>query len=127
MPDWWGNQTAMQLARVESKLDRLFSMLNTLLRQSNLMERQEMATQETLDRLTADVTANTNATASATAALTGFVKTVADLTAQLQTAVAGGDEDAIKAAADAIEANNTAMNAAIPQVASAVIANTPHK
>lgn len=84
-----------------------------------------MADQATLDRLTADVKANTDATAAAAAALSGFVVTVADLTAKLQAAIAADDTAAIAAAADAIEANNVALSAAVPAVASAVVSNTP--
>lgn len=84
----------------------------------------DMATQETLDRLTVNVQANTDAAAAAALALTGFVTTVADLTAALQAAIEADDEVAIKAAADAIEANNTTLVAAIPKVAEAVKAGT---
>jgi len=83
-----------------------------------------MADQATLDRLTADVKKNTDAAQSAAAALTGFVATVTDLTAQLQAAIASNDQTAIAAAADAIEANNATLTAAIPAVATAVAAGT---
>lgn len=87
-------------------------------------EKNQMATAETLARLQDDVRKNTDAAAAAKLALEGFVTTVADLTKQLQDAIAGGDEDAIKAAADAIEANNAALTAAIPATSTAVAANT---
>lgn len=84
-----------------------------------------MATQAELDDLNAQVTANTNATQAAAAALAGFVKTVADLTAQLEAAVASNDSPAIQAATAALKANNDALAAAVPATATAVTANTP--
>lgn len=115
---FWGytwNDLQAQLNRIEARLISL-----------TLQEgRFEMATQATLDRLNADVAANTSATQAAALALAGFVKTVADLTAQLQAAIASDDEAAIKAAADALEANNTQLSAAVPTTAAAVAANTP--
>lgn len=102
------------LARIEGKLD-------ALLKQEGKFD---MATQATLDKLTADVAANTSAAQAASLALTGFVKTVSDLTAQLQDAIAGGDDAAIQAAAAALEANNATLAAATPAVAAAVAANT---
>ena len=62
---------------------------------------------------------------AATLALNGFVKSAADLTAQLQTAIADNDDVAVKAAADAIAANNASLTAAVPAVAAAVVAGTP--
>lgn len=102
------------LIRIDAKLDAL----------SRKEGRFDMATQATLDKLTADVAANTSAAQAASLALTGFVKTVTDLTAQLQDAIAAGDESAIQAAAAAIEANNATLTAATPAVAAAVAANT---
>lgn len=83
-----------------------------------------MATKETLDRLKADVQKNTDAAAAAKDALTGFVTTVADLTKALQDAISGGDEAEIKAAADALEANNETLTNAIPAISEAIPANT---
>lgn len=102
----------------------LREMVRLVLKLEFQQETEDMATKETLDRLTSDVKANTDAANAAKAALEGFVSTVADLTAKLQAAIEGGDEDAIKSAADAIEANNAALSAAIPAVAAAVPANT---
>lgn len=84
-----------------------------------------MATQDEIDALNVQVTANTNATQAAAAALTGFVKTVADLTAKLEAAVASNDSSAIQAATAALKANNDALTAAVPATATAVTANTP--
>lgn len=83
-----------------------------------------MASKEHLDALTAQVKANTDAANAASQALAGFVATVTDLTAKLQAAIASDDDDAVKAAADAIAANNATLTAAIPQVAAAVPQNT---
>ena len=85
-----------------------------------------MATQETLDRLTADVTANTNATQAAAQALSGYVATIAELTKKLQDALSasGVDDPTVVAAAAALEANTAALTAAVPTVAAAVEANT---
>ena len=102
-----------QLARIEAKLDAL-----------TLKEgKYEMATQVTLDRLNKAVTDDTGAVSAATTALTGFIKTVADLTAQLQAAITAGDDDAINAAAAALEANNALLTASVPATAAAVAAN----
>jgi len=92
------------------------------------LEKDDMATKETLDALTASVKANTDATAAAKQALEGYAKSNADLTAQLKAAVAASDaaDDAdVKAAVDAITANNAALTAAAPSVAQAVVAGTP--
>lgn len=83
-----------------------------------------MSTQATLDRLMADVTANTDAVKAAAAALAGFVATVEDLTKKLQDAIGVNDEAAIAAAADALEANNEMLKQAVPVAAEAVVANT---
>ena len=91
-------------------------------------ENDDMATKATLDALTASVAANTNATQSAALALNGFVKSTADLTAQLQAAIAASDaadDTDVKAAVDAITANNAALTAAVPAVSQAVSTNTP--
>lgn len=83
-----------------------------------------------LDRLISATTANTDATKSAAAALTAYVASNAELTAKLKTALDELDADTdgldeVKAAADAIEANNQTLKASIPQVAAAVTDNTP--
>src|SRR5665647_1003176 len=99
--------------------DTVVKSLVQVLRQLFNMEDSLMATKEVLDRLIADVTANTNATAAAAQALTGFQATVADLTQKLQDAIAGaGNVDpAIVDAAAALEANNATLTAATPAVA----------
>lgn len=108
---------AVRLARIERGVGILLRALKT-------EEKFEMATQATLDALTKSVKDNTDATAAAADALHGFVKTVADLTAKLQTAIDAGDDLAVQAAADAIAANNITLSAAVPNVAAAVVAGT---
>lgn len=104
-----------QLNRIEQKLDAFIAKEGKF----------EMATQATLDALNATVTANTNATQAAEAALAGYMKTVSDLTAQLQSALTNGDDAQVAAAVSALAANNTALTASIPATAAAVVANTP--
>lgn len=113
--NWWDSALTIQLNRIEAKIDAL----------TKTEGKFEMATQATLDRLNAAVAADTNAVTAAATALTGFIKTVADLTAQLQAAIASGDDAAITAAATALEANNATLTAAVPATAAAVVANTP--
>jgi len=103
------------------QLHILQSMIGAISRQ---IRTDDMATKETLDRLKADVQKNTDAAAAAKDALTGFVTTVADLTKALQDAISGGDEAEIKAAADALEANNETLTNAIPAISEAIPANT---
>jgi hypothetical protein len=116
MGGWWDFQEVKaQLNRIEWKLD-------AFRRQEG---RFDMATQANLDRLNAAVAADTSAVSAATKALTGFVQTVSDLTAQLQAAIASGDDAAVTAAATALEANNATLIAAVPATAAAVVASTP--
>ena len=110
MAEFWGSK----LSRIESKLNRLI----------NIVTGANMATKETLDRLTADVAADKDAVSAATKALNGFVATVAELSKKLQDALASDDEAAVKAAADAIEQNTADLKAATPAVAQAIDANT---
>lgn len=99
----------------------LREMMGLLMRQEGI---DSMATKEHLDALNAQVAANTSAVNSARAALDGYVKTVSDLTAQLQAALANDDDDAVKAAADALAANNATLSASAGATAAAVVANT---
>lgn len=85
---------------------------------------KDMATKENLDALTNQVAANTDAVASAKMALEGYVKSNEDLTKRLQDALASDDDAAVKAAVDAIAANNNTLRNAIPVVAAAVPQNT---
>jgi predicted metal-dependent hydrolase len=117
-------QYPSQLDRIENKIDALTKIINGFILQERKLH---MATQATLDRLNADVTANTNAVSAAAAALTGFINTVASLTAQLQAAIAAGDDTAIAAAATALEANNATLTAATPAMAQAIVAGTAAK
>ena len=111
-----------QLDRIENKLDALTRTVNLFIFKEGKFN---VATQAELDRLNAAVAADTSAVAAASTALTGFIKTVADLTAQLQVAIASGDSAAVTAAAAALEANNAVLTASIPVTAAAVVAGTP--
>lgn len=103
-------------------LHRIDHKLGLLLRHQRI---EDMASKNVLDQLTATVTANTNATNAAKDALLFFAQSNADLTAKLQAAIAADDTDAVKAAADAIAANNASLISATPAVAAGVTANTP--
>ena len=104
--------------KVNHKLDAILRLLQ--------QERIDiMSSAADITRLQSDVAANTNATSAAAVALTGFVSTVAALTAQLQAAINSDDSAAVEAAANALEANNVALTAAVPATAAAVVANTP--
>lgn len=110
--------TRQNWVSLNSKLDKILSLLAT-------QGKNDMATKADLDKLAADVTANTSAVASATQALMAYASSNATLTAQLQAALANDDSAAVEAAASALEANNAALTAAVPAVAAAVVANTP--
>jgi hypothetical protein len=116
---------AMWLSSKEYR--ELIGRLDAISRQLFLIRQGEkaMATKADLDALNEQVQANSDATQAAAAALQGYVKTVADLTAQLQQAVAADDTAAIQAATQALQANNAVLQAAVPQTAAAVTANTP--
>lgn len=91
------------------------------------LEIEDMATKENLDALAATVRKNTDATQSATLALNGYATSTAELTQALKDALANSsasDDQAVKDAVAAIDANNAALSAAVPAVASAVVANT---
>ena len=117
---WFSDQEIRDLSavlkRIENKIDKL------ILSAANELER-DMAEQDEINNLKAEVTRNTNVVSSASTALQGFMQQVSDLTKQLQDAVASDNSAAIKEATDALAANNTALLAAIPLVAQAVGAN----
>lgn len=81
-----------------------------------------------LDRLVQVTSDNTDATQAATVAMTGLVTSNEKLTTDLQKAIASAGADTtpdVKAAADAIVANNQRLRDAIPKIANAVVDNTP--
>lgn len=117
----WDKELLRSQQRIERKLDVI---MRAMALEYHHERQIEMATADTLKRLQDDVAANTDATKAAQVALEGFATSVADLTKQLQDAIASGDEEAIKTAADAIEANTkTLLDAAAP-TAKAVTDNT---
>ena len=106
-----------QLKRIESKIDKL------ILSAGQELER-DMAEQDEINNLMAKVQANTDAVQSAQTAMQGFVEITQKLTDELNAAVAQDNSAAIKAAADALAANNDQLLAAIPPMAQAIKANT---
>jgi hypothetical protein len=113
------------LERIEQKLDLLLGLLHTV---QNQQKDFRMATQAELDALTASVAKNTSASHAAATALTGFVKTVSDLTAELKAALASAtsvSDPAVVAAVAALDQNNTLLATATPVVAQAIVAGTP--
>jgi hypothetical protein len=73
------------IERIEHKLDQVLSLLHTV---QNQQKDFRMATQAELDALTASVAKNTSLSQSVATAVTGIVKTVTDLTAELKAALA---------------------------------------
>ena len=106
-----------QLKRIESKIDKL------ILSAGQELER-DMAEQDEINNLMAKVQQNTDAVQSAQTAMQGFVEITQKLTDELNAAVAQDNSAAIKAAADALAANNDQLLAAIPPMAQAIKANT---
>ena len=94
-------------------------------------ERQDaMSIKDTIATLQNDVRDNKDATASVQAALETYAKANGDLTQQLKDALDkadldGADETALKQIAADLEANNSALHAAAPATAAAVVENTP--
>lgn len=107
------------IAAIEEKLDRILHHQHQM-KKELLMEKEEIA------RLVASVAENTSAANAAAEALTAFANSNAKLTQALQDAIANNTDVApdIKAAADAIDANNATLRTHIPAVAAAVAANT---
>ncbi len=101
------------------------AMLRALLKEEEV---NHMVTRQTLDALKAEVSRDTDAVSAATAALTHYAQTNADLTKQLQDALANAsstDDAEVQNAVAALKANNDALTAAAPAVAQDVVANTP--
>lgn len=119
----WNDQLILAaLARIERQLGAISRSLGIILTNER---RDQMATQETLARLNAAVAADRDAVNATKVALAGYVATVTELTAKLQAAIQGDDEQAVIDAAAALEANNADLQSAIPQTAAAVVQNTP--
>lgn len=104
---------------IERQLFRIEHLLKRLVRYER-KEDQEMADiQAALAKLTATVQKDTDVTTSAVTAIQGMNQVIQDLRQQVADLIAnGGDvaaiEAAINAAADASDANTTALAAAIP-------------
>jgi hypothetical protein len=97
-----------------ARLSRIERNTMLIMRELKVEEKAYMATQAELDALAAAVTANTAESTAAAAALATFVAKVADLTAQLQAAVASGDSAAINAATTALVQNNAVLAGVVP-------------
>lgn len=123
MPFWQDEELRRTSQRIERKLDVIMRAMAL----EYIHEREtEMATAETLARLQAELTENTDATASVKTALETYAAANADLTQQLKDAIAASaDEDALKAIADQLDANNNALTAAAGATAKAATDNTP--
>jgi hypothetical protein len=131
----WDKELLQTQQRIERKLDasllrqrRIEQKLDAIMRAAALEHEQErryeMATAETLARLQADLATNTDATQATKTALEHYAQANADLTKQLQEAIAESDDDALKDIADKMEANTKALLDAAPATAKAVTDNT---
>lgn len=112
---------------IDGKLDAINHKLDLLLTGQAKGKELIMAEQEEIANLVEQVRANRDVVASATTALDGLVQKVAQLSEELQDAIDSADSDVssdIKAVADDLKANTEALQAAIPQLAQAVKANT---
>ena len=118
---WFSDQELKDLStllkRIEIKIDRL------ILSAGKELER-DMAEIDEINNLKTKVQANTDAVSAAQTALKGFVDITTKLTQELKDAIAQDNSAAIKEASDALDANNSQLLAAIPPMATAIMANT---
>ena len=77
-----------------------------------------------IEKLTADVAAQTSVVVSAVALLTGLTAAVGDLKVQLAAAIASNDPAALKATQDALDALDATLSQNTVTLATAVDANT---
>ena len=89
------------------------------------MSDQIVKLQAIVEKLTADVAAETTVDNSILALVTGFVAQVKDLQEQLAAAIAANDPSAIDAAAEALGALSVTMETNAANIQAAVTANTP--
>lgn len=116
-----GNETNARLARIEQ-------LLVWVTRAQHKEVELLMATKTTDQAVIAAITENTSVTAATKAALEHYAATTDDLTKKLADALANADdadEPEVKAALEALQANNQTLKDAVPQVVAAVKANTP--
>jgi len=118
---WFSDQEIKDLSavlkRIEKKIDQL------ILSAGSELER-DMAEIDEINNLKSKVQQNTDAVQAAQVALQGFVDITSKLTQELKDAVASDNSAAIKEASDALTANNAQLLAAIPPMATAIVANT---
>jgi len=119
--------TEQEIIALRAQLNRIEAKVKQLLIGQAKGKELIMSEQEEIANLVEQVQANRDVVQSATTALEGLTQTVADLTQELNDAIAAAGTDVspeIKAAADALRVNTIALEAAIPQLAQAVAANT---
>lgn len=119
----WDHELRQTLQRMERKLDVIMRAMALEYRHEREVE---MATVDTLARLQAELTENTDATSAVKTALETYAAANADLTQQLKDAIAASaDDDALQAIADQLDANNKALTDAAGATAKAATDNTP--
>lgn len=106
------------LNRIERNQQLTIALLRFIIRKVTTMAGE-------LDALEANVAKETNLVNAIKTAMDGLVASNASLQQQLNDAIAAGDPARIKAASDAIAANNDKMAAMVPSLATAAVANTP--
>jgi membrane-associated HD superfamily phosphohydrolase len=117
----WDRELRQSLQRIERKLDVI---MRAMALEYEHERRYEMATAETLARLQTDLAANTDATQATKTALEHYAQANAELTKQLQDAIAASaDDEVLKGIADQMEANTKSLLDAAP-TAKAVTDNT---
>jgi hypothetical protein len=123
MPGFWF-WSDQEIKNLDVRLKRIEDKLTRLILSATKMEVFAMAEADEIANLQTVVNRNTDVVKSAQAALQGFVDMTQKLTEQLNAAIAADNSVAIRAAADALAANNDQLQAAIPPLAQAVAANT---
>jgi hypothetical protein len=123
MPGFWF-WSDQEIKNLDVRLKRIEDKLTRLILSATKMEVFAMAEADEIANLQNVVNRNTDVVKSAQAALQGFVDMTQKLTDELNAAIAADNSVAIRAAADALAANNDQLQAAIPPIAQAVAANT---
>lgn len=126
MPGIWF-WTEQEINDLRAQLNRIEDKINQLLLGQAKGKELIMSEQAEIANLVVQVQANRDVVQSATTALEGLTQTVADLTQELEDAIAAAGTDVspeIKAAADALKVNTAMLQDAIPELAQAVAHNT---
>lgn len=114
-----------EMKYIDSQLQKIQTLLQQLIAQGEKPMASLADINAKLATLATSVSANTNAEQSAVQLLQGLVAQSAAISTQLATAIANEDPTAIQAAADALDAQNTALAANTAALAAAVTSNTP--